>query len=131
MKRGGLAGQFIRFACVGAVATMLQYGILWVGVERFAVSAVQGSCVGFVVGAMVNYLLNYHFTFQSGTPHAVAASRFAVVAGGGFLINAVLMSLLGHFTHLPYLVSQVITTLVVLMWTFMGNALWSFAEARK
>ena len=130
MSSGKFAGQFLGFAGVGAIATLLQYGILVLTVELFGVPAVVGSCLGFVVSAILNYLLNYHFTFRSGNSHAVAASRFAVVASGGLAINASVMGLLMHFTRLPYVVSQVITTLVVLIWNFAGNALWSFAAPR-
>ncbi len=123
------SAKALSFAGVGAVSTLLQYLILVLCVERFGISAVAGSSIGFVCSAIFNYLLNYHFTFRSDNPHLVAASRFALVASVGLAINTGLMALFVHYSALPYVVSQVITTAVVLVWNFLGNALWSFDPA--
>jgi len=119
--------RFVKFAGVGAVATAVQYAVLILCVEALGLGAVAGSALGFIIGAVINYWLNYHFTFRSDNPHHVAASRFAITAAVGLAINSVLMSLLVHRLALPYLVSQVITTALVLGWTFTVNSLWSFA----
>ena len=31
--------------------------------------------------------------------------------------------------HLPYLLAQVVTTALVMVWTFSANRLWTFREA--
>ena len=121
--------QALSFLGVGAVSTLLQYLLLVVCVEWFGLNAALGSCIGFVVSACLNYGLNYHFTFRSDNPHRVAVSRFAAVATMGLAINGGLMALLAHYTRLPYIVCQVFTTLIVLVWNFLCNALWSFAPA--
>ncbi|MBS0612566.1 MAG: GtrA family protein [Proteobacteria bacterium] len=119
--------RFVKFAGVGAVATAVQYAVLILCVEVLGIGAVSGSCLGFVLGAVVNYWLNYHFTFRSDNPHHVAATRFAITAAVGLALNSLLMSVLVHRLALPYLLSQVITTALVLAWTFTVNSLWSFA----
>lgn len=125
-KYSTLARQFLQFAAVGAVATGIQYGILIIAVEKARLSAVLGSCTGFAVSAVVNYLLNYHFTFSSSNVHKVAAGRFGLVAALGLALNAVVMALFDRVLRFPYLVSQLAATAVVLIWNFMGNALWTF-----
>lgn len=122
--------RFLKFAGVGAIATAIQYGVLVASVELLGVGPVSGSCAGFLVGAVFNYWANYHFTFGSDNPHWVAASRFAVTAGIGLALNFVMMALLVHHTPLPYILSQVITTLLVLAWNFTVNSRWSFASAQ-
>jgi putative flippase GtrA len=78
-----------------------------------------------VVSAAANYLLNYHFTFESERPHGPAAARFALLAGAGLLLNAIIMHVLvGAGVH--YLIAQVCATAVVLLWNFIGNSLWTF-----
>jgi putative flippase GtrA len=119
--------QFISFAGVGVVATGLQYGVLIVAVEWFHMNAVLGSCSGFVISAALNYWLNYHFTFGSQKPHAVAGSRFFIVAAVGLALNAGVMAALVGLFKWPYVLAQLITTALVVLWTFCGNRAWSFA----
>jgi putative flippase GtrA len=117
-------GKLLRFGLVGAVATGIQYVILVVLVHEGVWPAVA-SAIGFVVSAFGNYLLNYHFTFRSRESHGPAATKFVMLAGGGLVINFVLMHVLvgaGWY----YLLAQVLVTVVVFLWNFLGNSLWTF-----
>jgi putative flippase GtrA len=125
---GRLFRQFIAFAGVGAAATAIQYVVLIGLVEFFAIRAAVASGIGFVLSAVVNYLLNYHFTFASTSPHATAARRFVTIAAAGLFLNVALMALLADRLHWPYLIAQILTTGLVVVWTFCGNAFWSFAS---
>jgi len=127
----GLRRQFVVFVAVGATATALQYGILFIGVEWFGLNAVVASCLGFVLSAVVNYWLNYHLTFSSANTHAVAASRFVLVAVAGLAINAGLMALFVTRLRMAYALGQLLTTAIVLMWNFIGSARWTFASSRR
>jgi putative flippase GtrA len=120
----------VAFAGVGVVATALQYGVLVMAVEWLDMNAVVGSSLGFSLSAVINYLLNYHFTFRSKNAHAVAASRFALIAAAGLALNAAVMALVIRSMHLPYIIAQLAATVVVLIWNFFGNALWSFAAQK-
>jgi putative flippase GtrA len=120
--------QFIRFSAAGAVGTGMHYVVLIVAVQQFQVNAVTASVSGALIGAIVNYLLNYHFTFWSSKRHREALAKFIVVAATGFLINGLLMYLLINSVNLHYLLSQVLTTFIVLFWNFIGNKAWSFRE---
>ena len=78
------------------------------------------------VGALVNYFLNYYFTFQSNRRHAEAFVQFYVVAGVGFLFNALFMWLLADVLGIYYLLAQLVTTGIVLLWNFWLNRTWTF-----
>ena len=68
----GLLDQFIRFAKVGVVGTLVQYLALFVLVQWWDVYAIIASGFGFVLGTVVNYSLNYSYTFQSDRRHREA-----------------------------------------------------------
>jgi putative flippase GtrA len=121
-------GRFGRFLGVGAFATALQYALLIAGVELVGADAVSASTAGFAVSAIVNYLLNYHYTFRSNRRHRSAAMRFAAVAATGLVLNSVLMQGLTGVMGLHYVAAQVVTTATVLAWNFAAGALWSFAR---
>jgi putative flippase GtrA len=119
--------RFLRFALVGAVATCIQYTILIALVHGRDVSPTLASSLGFIAGAVVNYILNYRFTFRSRSQHGPAVAKFVLLAGVGLLLNAGLMRLLVG-AGWNYLLAQVCATGIVLLWNFSGNSLWTFRD---
>lgn len=51
--------DFIHFAAVGTIGTVVQYVVLITLVEGAGVGSVVGSVTGYLAGAIVNYYLNY------------------------------------------------------------------------
>lgn len=118
--------QFLTFAICGAFGTAAQYGVLIALVSGFGVGSVRASSAGFVLGAVINYVLNYRYTFASSGPHLATGTKFMVVALLGAGINAAIMAALTHGLQLHYLASQLIATAVVLCWNFLANRIWTF-----
>jgi putative flippase GtrA len=123
-----LESKFFRFLIVGGVATLIQYAVLVGTVERWNWNVVVASSLGYLLGAIANYLLNYYFTFRSDKRHRVAVMRFAAVAAAGFILNALLIELLAEKLHLPYVLSQVLATVGTLIWNYWANSKWSFGR---
>jgi putative flippase GtrA len=124
-----LPRQFIRFAAVGATGTLIQYGILWAGVEFLTVPAAFASGVGYAFGSISNYLLNYFFTFESGKSHAETISKYYSVLGIGWCINTGIMGVLVHHWGWNYWFAQLLATGVGLVWNFIGSRWWAFKHA--
>ncbi|MDX1268613.1 MAG: GtrA family protein [Oceanisphaera sp.] len=120
--------RFVRFAGVGVIGTGVHYLVLIILVQGFGLGAVMSTNVGALAGALVNYVLNYHYTFQSAKPHHEALSKFMVVAAIAVVLNGLIMYGLTTMLGLYYLLAQVITTGLVLLWTFFANHHWSFRE---
>jgi len=118
--------QFLRFAMVGASGTAVQYLVLWFGVERCGVGAAAASGAGYALGSVVNYALNYFFTFGSRQPHARAAARYFTLLGCGWCLNTALMWLLVHQALWYYWPAQVLATGLGLLSNFAGSRWWAF-----
>ncbi len=127
-ERPPVLRQFIKFFCVGAVATALQYLILVMLVNFGGARPVAASAVGYGLGACVGYLLNYHFTFVSQRKHLVTLARFAIVAVAGLMLNSVIVAFTNEGLGFHYLVAQLIATALVLGWNFIANRLWTFGS---
>jgi len=121
--------QVVAFAAVGLLATAIQYAVLFAAVRIWHVDPVLGSSAGFLISAVVNYLLNYHVTFKSASPHLSAVTRFAIITSAGFVLNGAIMFALIQWLHILYVVAQLIATGVVTAWNFLGSALWTFNKA--
>ncbi|MEC5159433.1 putative flippase GtrA [Janthinobacterium sp. CG_23.3] len=121
--------QFLHFAAVGASGTAVQYSVLWVGVELTGVSAAAASAVGYVLGSVVNYILNYFFTFESGKTHGEAASKYFTLLGLGWCMNTGLMWALVQNMGWNYWLAQILATAIGLAWNFAGSRWWAFKPA--
>lgn len=125
-RGSGLTPLLMRFAGAGAFGTLAHYAVL-IGLVRGGLTdAWWASVTGSVLGAHINYLLNYHWTYREPVGHRRAYPRFMLVALLGLALNAVCMHLLVRHTGLHYLLSQLISTAVVFAVGFALNTLWTF-----
>lgn len=128
MSSGRLPRQFAAFVIVGVAAAALHYGLLIALVETGAASPVPAALAGYTAGGVVSYALNRRFAFESSRRHREAVWRFALVAAVGFGLTGLFMATLTGFLGLPYLLGQVLTTGVVLFWSFLAHRLWTFGD---
>ena len=121
-----LSRQFGLFALVGATGTAAHYAVLFWLVEFGGIGAVAASGCGALTGLVINYALNYWLTFRSAQPHARAFPKYVLVSSVGLGLNQLLMAILVNRLGFYYLLAQVMVTLVVLAWNFVGNRWWTF-----
>ena len=123
--------QFVKFLGVGSVSALGHYGVLIGLVSGFGFDPVRSSAAGALVGAVINYALNYRFTFQSSQQHTETVARFAVIAFLGMGLNTFLMWLGVAVLSLHYLLAQILTTLLLILWSFAGNRWWTFRASKN
>lgn len=120
--------QFTAFFGVGLAAALVHYGVLVALVEGAGIRPVPATLCGYVAGGLVSYALNRRHTYASARSHAEAGPRFALVALVGFGLTALLMHALVDRLGAPYLPAQLLTTGVVLVWSFLAHKLWTFSR---
>ncbi|MEG1226852.1 MAG: GtrA family protein [Hafnia sp.] len=116
----------IKFLLTGGLATLLQYFILWCGVEFLGLLAATASGIGYMAGSIVSYFVNYYYTFNSTQSHTGAAARFYIMVGIGWLMNTVIVGLLADFMNWNKWIAQGIATAIVLIWNFCSSRYWVF-----
>ena len=129
--RSVAAALFVKYAAVGAVGTAGHYLTLVAMVELLHAAPAPASALGAVVGAVVNYLLNRRFTYDTHLPHRATLPKFAATAVAGVLLNAVLMAVLAQWWGLYYLLAQCVATITILVFTFIVNTAWTFKIRRS
>lgn len=120
--------QLIAYVVAGGLTAVAHYGVLIGLVEFGHVDPVPATLAGFIVGAVVSYALNRWMTFDATRGHVEAGWRFAVIAAGGFVLTGILMHLFVSRAGLPYLPMQIVTTGVVMVFSFLGHKFFSFAD---
>jgi putative flippase GtrA len=120
-----LAGvRVLRYAAVGAGAALLQLALLAVFVEVFHIAALLASTAALSISVLVNYRLQHLLTFRSKSAHLIAGPRFIGLTLGTLVANAGLFSLISLV--LPYLLSQIITTLTIFPINYFLNKTFTF-----
>lgn len=120
--------QFSAFALVGVAASLAHYGVLIGLVQAGGWRPVPAALCGYVTGGFVSYLLNRSHVFETTRTNLEAGWRFAAVAGVGFCLTWLFMHLFVDRLALPYLPAQVVTTLIVMFWSFVAHKFWTFGE---
>lgn len=120
--------QLVAYVFAGGLTAVAHYGVLVGLVELGHVDPVPATLAGFIVGALVSYTLNRWMTFDATRGHVEAGWRFAVIAAGGFVLTGILMHLFVSRAGLPYLPMQIVTTGVVMVFSFLGHKFFSFAD---
>jgi len=124
-----LLRQFAKFTGVGFMSAIGHYGLLIALVQLAAVQPVPASAAGALLGAWINYSLNYRYTFRSTRRHRESVLRFGIVAAIGLVLNTLFMWIGVDVIGVHYLLSQIVTTGLVLIWSFAGNRFWTFHSA--
>ena len=124
-----LLRQFSKFTGVGFASAIGHYGVLIGMVQLAGTDPVPASAAGATLGAVINYSLNYHFTFRSNQQHKEAFLKFLLIAAVGLVLNTIFMWIGVKKFGIEYVFSQIITTGLVLFWSFFANRHWTFARA--
>lgn len=121
-----MRAALLRYAAIGALATLVHYAVLALMVEWAAWPAWLGSGGGALVGAQVAFFGNRMLTFAHRGAGLPAWLRFHVAAVLGAIGGAAIVALaVRHGWH--YLLAQAVATVLVMLATFALNARWAFA----
>jgi putative flippase GtrA len=117
--------MIFRYLTCGTIASIVQITTLYLLVQGLHAHKTILSCLAFILAVFVNYSLQKSFTFNSGAPHSILFPKFATVAVFGFCLNAVIFSVFALYMN--YIVAQVITIFVVLVFNFILNKRFVFS----
>lgn len=123
-----LEHHVFRYLVSGGTGAVIHFSILTALVAWLDVNPVVSTTIGFIIGSMVNYLLQYHWTFSADGPHHVMLTRYAVVTSATMLLNGQLFWLLTSQVGMHYLIAQFIVTGIIVAVNFLINKHYTFAS---
>jgi putative flippase GtrA len=110
----------------GGVATASHYAVTIGCVEALDVMPVIASALGFAVGSVVKYWLNYTVAFRSRAPHGAALARFVAMLAALMAMNTLIFAALQQGLGLHYALAQAITTVLLIPPGYFVNRNWVF-----
>jgi putative flippase GtrA len=120
--------RLFRYLVSGGTGAIIHFSILTGLVAWFDADPLISTTIGFIIGSMVNYMLQYHWTFAADGPHHVMLTRYAVVTTATMLLNGQLFWLLTSQLGMYYLIAQFIVTGIIVTVNFLINKHYTFAS---
>ncbi len=120
LLRRSLAGYLGRHQVASLISTAVDFGTMVLMVELLHRSAVLGTITGATCGALTNFQLGRHWTFQADQGHvAPQAFRYALVSAASAALNALGEYGLHDRLGVQYFAARAVVAVAVsLLWNF-------------
>lgn len=140
--------RFIRFAIVGIIGAVVDFGIFNLLLVIFPIEAVWASAISFVAAVLSNFYWNRVWTYPDARMKSLARQlfQFTIVSVFGLGIRVGLFALLEDFLielSARLLPAEVLSPqfaghnmtlafaiLVVMLWNFFANRFWTYSEVQ-
>lgn len=120
--------QLIRYTFVGGFAFIVDFGTLFLLTEYLNLHYLVSAAIAFILGLVTNYFLSIGWVF---TRHSVSDKRiefivFALIGLAGLGLNELFLWLFTDLAGMYYLISKILTAVLVYLWNFFVRKLILF-----
>lgn len=125
--------QLFRYVFVGGIAFVADFGCLFLLTEYAGLHYLVSATISFIVGLAVNYILSTLWVFKEGKVknRYVEFLFFALIGVIGLGLNALIMYVFTDLLSVYYLLSKIISTVLVFMWNFLARKYLLFNPEKK
>lgn len=121
--------QFLRYLVAGGSALGLHFLLMTLLIETGSSGEVAASAAGFLAGCLLNYTLQYHYTFTSNVDHQSAVLRYTVVTLAMLVLNLLIFKALLTLVSTGWVLAQLIASGMVFLGNFVINRRFTFAAS--
>jgi putative flippase GtrA len=112
---------FLRYMISGGAAAAVHFALLIALVKSLDANPTLASAIGFCAAILVNYSLQYYWTFNTRGTHTATFVRYLGLTLMMLGVNTGLFWLMNVQVGLNYLVAQAIATIIVVPVNFQVN----------
>ena len=129
MRMKKLIEQILKFGVVGIIATVIDFGVLYVLSQSLGMDPVISAGISFCVSLIFNYVasMRYVFTHREDMSRSREFVIFLVLSLIGLAINEAIMAagvaVLGN-SALAVMGTKVLATAIVMVWNFVSRKKW-------
>lgn len=117
-----------RYLISGGTGALVIFSLLSLLVEVFATPPLVATTISFVIGSLVNYTLQYYWTFQAAGPHKVMLTRYSIVTLITMSLNTALFWAFTEKLGIHYLIAQGLSIGLIIVVNFIINKHYTFAD---
>ena len=145
--------RFFRFAVVGAIGAVLDFGVMNLLVNAFSFPLVLAGTISFLAAVSSNFTWNRIWTYPDSRskPLFQQLGEFFIVSIVGLLIRIptlailepIMLDLVGNIAYSAEIIPETsikvisenitlaITIVIVLFWNFFANRYWTYSDVDK
>ncbi len=135
--------RFLKFAVVGSIGFVVDFGTLWILVELFGMNAIVANVFSFSAAVISNFLFNRYWTYPDSRSKDIWQQlfQFSSVNVVGLGINTLMLALLtspfdvlfdgfdiAALADRGYIPAKMVATVVVMFWNFFVNRYWTYND---
>jgi putative flippase GtrA len=116
--------QFFRYIFVGGIATIVDWGVLFVLTDCVQIYHLISAVIAFVAGLLANFTLSKLLVFSGNEAKVNPLMEFvsyALIGIVGLGITELIMFLFTNCAQFHYMISKVIATVIVLAWNYIAR----------
>jgi len=140
-------GRFLRFAVVGVVGAVVDFGVSNLLVHFFTAPLVWAGTISFIAAILNNFAWNRYWTYPDSRAKPISAQliQFAIVSVFGLVIRVPILALLqpviesifvqmnisGSALNPSFLANNLtlaIAVVIVMFWNFFANRYWTYSD---
>ncbi|MCK5831069.1 MAG: GtrA family protein [Methylococcales bacterium] len=127
MPSTNFINTFSRYLFSGGTAVSVQFSTLILLVEYAPqINTTISAVIAFSIGCIVNYNIQYHWTFKVTGSHKRFFTRYLSVTFVTLGLNTSIFWYFHEYVHLSYLFSQFFASGIVFMFNFLINNFFTF-----
>ncbi len=122
--------EFVKFATVGAMGTVVNLSILYLFTDIFKIYYLISEVFAFFISVLNNYILNKIWTFKEEIKENMVIKyiQYSIVSVISLAVNIIILFVLVEYFNIWYIFAGVIAIAASFLVNFIGNKLWTFRE---
>ena len=115
--------QLFRYVWVGGVSFFIDYISLFIFTEYLHINYLISAAFAFILGLTTNYLLSTIWVFNNSRLNNkfTEFTIFSIIGIIGLGLNEIIIYICSEFLNLYYMISKLVSTVVVFFWNFGGR----------
>lgn len=124
--------QIIRYFISGGIAAVVDFGLLYLLTEFFGLYYLWSAVISFSVGLLITYLFSITWIFNQRriSNRWIELLIFSVIGVVGLLLTYLFMQYFTEVINLHYMLSKVLTTIIVFFWNFLTKRFVLFTKKK-
>lgn len=125
--------EFIKFAIVGALGTLVNIFILFLFTDIFKMYYIFSEIIAFITSGINNYLLDKIWAFKEELQEYIVRkySQFLLISILSLLINLSILFILVEYFGWWYILAEIVAIICAFFINYLGNKFWTFKKQNK
>lgn len=123
--------EFLKFAVIGALSTLINYGISVLFIRSFHVNELLSTSLGYILGFLFGFIFNRNWAFYSIGNYKKEILKYVFLYTFSLLVNILLVYISKKYIAIPFEICYLFVIGVTTILNFTGSKLFVFKEGNQ